>query len=224
MAWVMTNSQSWKIDLKSFVKVSFNSAAWLCKRVFLLKSNTSSLKSFKIFSVFSHFAWDVLAVWQISVMKFFHETSHSCLTIDTSVTLSFVIRWFWVFWCSSSDICSTNWIMHYRIPYFCSSGKIFHRVCKNKSWTLKNKINLHWLPHQESGEQGTWSEDSNSHWGSCRHTSKHLGCFWTRLEVDWQQSSIWRELNDMIERDWNKIEQTIIIVTNENEGSTLTSY
>ena len=118
--------------LNSVTIVSLSCFAWFCNKVDLLKSNTSSLRSLRILSTFSHFAWLYYAVPQISEIKLFQFTVHSCFTMLTKVPLSLVKRcWFCPVVCSSSAIVKTSWIMHYLIPSFCSSGRTFHRVYKN---------------------------------------------------------------------------------------------
>ena len=133
----MTNWQSSKMALNSVTIVSLSYFAWFCNKVDLLKSNTSSLRSFRILSTFSHFAWLYYAVPQISEIKLFQFTVHSCFTMLTKVPLSLVKRcWFCPVVCSSSAIVKTSWIMHYLIPSFCSSGRTFHRVYKNDQMKL----------------------------------------------------------------------------------------
>jgi len=139
------------MELNSLVRVYLSWSAWSLNMVPLLKSNTSSLKSYKILRTFSHFCWDCYAVWQISEMKLFQLTVHSCFTIDTKVPFNFVSKGPFA-WLSSSDMSSTNWMMHYLIPYLCSSGKTYHRCYKIKINhhlshslnTLANRIN-NWL-------------------------------------------------------------------------------
>lgn len=66
----------------------------------------------------------------MSEMKLVQVVVHSCLTIEISVAFSLVSRC-WLCWlsASSSDSFNTSWMMKFRIPCFCSSGKICHRVC-----------------------------------------------------------------------------------------------
>ena len=54
-AYWRTHIHNSKIVAKSLVMESFNYFAYWPKRAFLLKSNTSSDKSFRIFKAFSHF-------------------------------------------------------------------------------------------------------------------------------------------------------------------------
>lgn len=76
----------------SLVRVSLSCFAFSFVIVFLLKSKTSSLNSFKIFRVFSHFPWDSDAEEHISDMKLFQLTFQSYFTIDTKVAFNFEIK------------------------------------------------------------------------------------------------------------------------------------
>ena len=111
--------------------ISFNFVAYYERSVFFEKSKTSSERSLRILRAFSQRAYEDLASEQISVIKFYQEDVHSCLTIDIRVAFSFVSRcWLCYIIVSSSESLRTRLMMKVLIPFFWSSGIIFHLVYK----------------------------------------------------------------------------------------------
>ncbi len=134
--------------------ISFNFVAYCERSVFFEKSKTSSDRSLRILRAFSQRAYEDLASEQISVIKFYQDDVHSCLTIDIRVALSFVSRcWLCYIIVSSSESLRTRLIINVLIPFFWSSGIIFHLVynkikkrimltltASSRIWSAKNLV------------------------------------------------------------------------------------
>ena len=113
----------------SLLIFSFRVAASFCKIVPFEKSKTSSDRSFRMFSAFSHLASFSVALLQMSEMKFYHEVLHSRFTIEIRVALSFVRRCYEFYYpLTCSGRLSTRFTTKFRILILFSSSKIYHRI------------------------------------------------------------------------------------------------
>mmetsp|Transcript_21856 Transcript_21856/g.70587 ORF Transcript_21856/g.70587 Transcript_21856/m.70587 type:complete len:202 (+) Transcript_21856:3486-4091(+) len=121
-------SHSWKMREKSALKDSFSFFAFIEVISSREKSNTSSESNLRMAMLFSQRVSSALEALTISEMNDGQLCGHSCLTIWTRMTLSFVMKTRSRRKTSSlDDLWMTRLTMKFLIPTCCSGGKVFHR-------------------------------------------------------------------------------------------------